>query len=78
MPVSKAQLKSTAKYEAANYDKFLVRFEKGKKEMLQAHAAGQGESLNAFINRAVDEMVACDKYVEQIAEQIDKEYKTLL
>ena len=61
MPVSKAQQKAVAKYENANYDKFLVRMlPKGKKELLQAHAEAKGESLNGFVNRAIDETVQRD------------------
>jgi len=34
---------------------------KGKKPDLQAHAAERGESLNGFVNRAIDETVDRDK-----------------
>jgi len=60
MPVSKAQQKAVARYEAANYDKFLVRVDKGKKVGLQTHAGTRGESLNGFVNRAIDETVERD------------------
>ena len=53
-PVSKAQQKATAKYMKANYDEFKVRTPKGKKEQVQAHTESTGESVNAFINRAID------------------------
>ena len=33
---------------------------KGKKELIQQHAADQAESVNAFINRAVDEAMERD------------------
>ena len=33
----------------------------GKKNTLQAHAADRGESLNGFVNRAIDEAVTRDK-----------------
>ena len=60
MPASKAQLRATAKYESANYDKFLVRVDKGRKTDLQAHAANCGESLNGFVNRAIEEAIERD------------------
>jgi predicted HicB family RNase H-like nuclease len=44
----------------SNYDEVKVRMEKGKKEVLQAHAATKNESLNGFVNRAIDETVARD------------------
>ena len=53
MPASKAQQKATAKYVRQNYDRIEVKVPKGDKEVLQAHAQAQGESLNKFINRAI-------------------------
>ncbi|MGN0500714.1 MAG: hypothetical protein ACI4HK_06160 [Ruminococcus sp.] len=55
MPVSQAQKKATAKYEQQNYDKVLLRLEKGKKDIIKAHAEQNGESINGFVNRAIDE-----------------------
>lgn len=55
MPASKAQQKAVAKYMKENYDVYQIRMPKGKKATIQAHAEQQGESLNAFINRAIDE-----------------------
>jgi predicted HicB family RNase H-like nuclease len=43
------------KYEKEKIDRILLRVPKGKREIMQQHAATHGESLNAFINRAVDE-----------------------
>lgn len=60
MPVSKAQQRATAKYEAKVYDKLLLRLQKGQKETIQAHAAAQGESVNGFINRAIIEAMKQD------------------
>ena len=34
---------------------------KGQKDEIQAHAAAQGESVNAFINRAISEAMERDK-----------------
>jgi len=58
MPVTKAHIKATAKWEAKAYDKTLLRMKKGKREEIDAHIAVSGESLNAFINRAIDEALA--------------------
>lgn len=61
MAVSEAQKKATAKYEQQNYDKVLLRLlEKGKKDKIKAHADSKGESLNGFINRAIDETMVRD------------------
>ena len=54
MPASKANQRAVNKYVKNNYDRVNVTMPKGKKETIQAHAAAQGESVNGFINRAVD------------------------
>ena len=61
MPVSKAQQKAVNKYMAANYDRINLTVEKGKREIIKAHAAQKdGGSVNAFINRAIDNQIAQD------------------
>lgn len=52
--VSKAQQKAVAKYEAKVYDKTLIRLPKGRLDDIKTHAVAQGESVNGFINRAID------------------------
>lgn len=61
MPVSKAQQKAVNKYMAANYDRINLTVPKGKKETIQAHAEAQGESVNGFINRAIDHQISQDR-----------------
>lgn len=60
MAISDAQRRAVAKYNAANYDRVELRLEKGKKDVAKAHAETQGESLNAFINRAINETMERD------------------
>lgn len=60
-PVSEAQKKATMKYMKNNYDRIELKVSKGKKADLQAHAQSRGESLNGFVNRAIDETVERDK-----------------
>jgi len=60
MPVSKAQQKATANYKKKVYDRMEVLLTKGKKKVLQTHAESGNESLNAFVNRAIDETVERD------------------
>lgn len=60
MPISKAQQRAVNKYVKNNYDRVNVTFPKGRKDKLKAHAAERGESLNAFINRAIDETLERD------------------
>lgn len=64
MPASKAQQKAVAKYMKENYDNFQIRMPKGKKDIIKTHAEHQGESLNGFINRAIDETVQRDNEIE--------------
>ena len=48
------------RYNAKAYDQLPIRVPKGKKADLQAHAATKNESLNGFVNRAIDEAVERD------------------
>lgn len=60
MPVSKAQQKATNKYILKAYDRINLTVLKGRKDIIQAHAAAQGESVNGFINRAIDHEIDRD------------------
>lgn len=55
MPASKAQQKAVNKYMAENYDRINLTVPKGKKEKIKEYAEARGESVNGFINRAIDE-----------------------
>ena len=61
MPVSKAQQKAVAKYRKENYEQLKIEVKKGKKSILQAHASERNESLNGFVNRAIDCQLERDK-----------------
>lgn len=59
--ISKAQQKAVHKYVKNNYDRIELTVKpKGKKEQLKKHAELNGETLNAFINRAIDETMDRD------------------
>ena len=45
---------------AEKLDRINLTMPKGRKEELKAHAAAQGESVNAFINRAITEAIERD------------------
>ena len=69
MPASKAQQRAVAKYEAAHYDKFLVRVPKGKKSAIQAHVEVEGcKSFNAFVLQAIDAALYNDSDIVNILE----------
>ena len=46
-----------------NYDVYQIRMKKGQKDVIKAHAESCGESVNGFINRAIDETMQRDKGV---------------
>lgn len=41
-------------YNKETYDRINLMLKKGKKEIIQQRAAERGESVNAFITRAID------------------------
>ena len=59
--ISKAQQRATANYVKKAYDRIEVKVTKGKREIIQAHSETQGESMNAFINRAITETMERDE-----------------
>ena len=61
MPISEAQRKAVAKYNAANYDRVELRLKKGQKDIIKAHAESRGESLNNFVSRALSETMERDE-----------------
>ena len=58
--VSKAQQKAVHKYVKNNYDRLELTVPKGRKAEIKAHAESHGESVNAFIVRAVNEAMERD------------------
>ena len=60
MASSEALKRAVKKYNQEKVDRIPMRVPKGKKEIIQAHAAKRGESINAFLNRAVDETMERD------------------
>lgn len=72
MPASKANQRAVNKYKRNNYDRIEITVPKGQREVFQAHAAARGESVNAFINRAISEAMERDD-LEDI-ETARKEY----
>lgn len=55
-----AQKRSAKKWDAANLDRVSIAMPKGKKDMIKAHAGTRSESINGFINRAIDEAIERD------------------
>ncbi len=57
----KTSAASHNKYIAKAYDRINLTMPKGKKETVQAHAEARGESVNGFINRAIDNQMKRDR-----------------
>ncbi len=61
MTVSKKQQASVNRYIAKSYDRINLTVPKGKKEIIQNFAQSIGESVNGFINRAIDDAMKEDE-----------------
>ena len=55
-----AATRAKNKWQKQNIDRVNLTMPKGRKEILQAHAEARGESLNGFINRAIQEAIERD------------------
>lgn len=71
MAVSKKQQACVARYSAKNYDQFLVRVKKGRKDEIQAHAEARGESVNGFVVRAISEAMERDRALQGAQEMAE-------
>ena len=60
-PSSEARKKANAKYALKAYDRLEITVKKGRKDELKIHATECGESLNGFVNRAINEALERDK-----------------
>lgn len=58
---SEALRKAIKKYQTEKVDTITVHVPKGKKDIIRAHAADRGESMNQFVTRAIDETMERDK-----------------
>ena len=61
MATTKAQQRAVNKYVKNNYDEVKFRVPKGQKTLIQQHTTQTGESVNAFLNRAVNETMERDR-----------------
>lgn len=57
---SEARIKANNRYNEKAYDRANIAMPKGKKAVIVAHAENRGETLNKFINRAIDETIERD------------------
>ena len=61
MPITDARKRANEKYIKEKTDELKIRVEKGEKLNFQEHAKLMNESLNGFVNRAMQEQMKRDK-----------------
>ena len=57
----KTSAKAKNDWIARAYDRINLTVDKGEKDIIKAHAESRGESVNAFINRAIANQIKQDK-----------------
>ena len=70
---SEASKRATIKYQTEKLDTIIVRYQLGFKETVTKHASLTGESMTAFIRRAIEETMERDK--KRIAELMKESRK---
>lgn len=57
---TEAQAKAAKKYLKETVEDIRIRVPKGQKAIIKSHAENQGESMNAFVVRAINETMERD------------------
>ena len=57
---SRARIEAINRYNAKAYDRINVAVPIGRKDIIKAHAEKNGESVNGFVNRAINETMQRD------------------
>lgn len=52
---TEARKRGNKKWDAANLDRISLVLPKGRKDIIKLYAEAQGESINGFIGKAIDE-----------------------
>ena len=66
----KTSAKSKNEWIAKAYDRINLTLPKGQKDIIKAHAESQGESVNGFISRAIENQMERDKIGYDIKEYV--------
>lgn len=66
---TEAQKQSARKWDAANLDRISIAVPKGQKDVIKAHAEACGESVNAFVGRAIEETMQRDNAAPGASEE---------
>lgn len=62
---SEARIRANNKYNAKTYDRVNIAIPKGRKEVIQAHAAALGKSVNGYVVEAIEEKISRDDQSEE-------------
>lgn len=62
------KVKYNNRFIAEKYDRINLTVPKGMKEQIADHAARQGESVNGFIGRAIEETMEREKHTGSVQE----------
>ena len=57
---SDARIRANNRYNEKAYDRINIAIPKGRKDEIKTHAEAHGESVNAFVTRAIDETIQRD------------------
>lgn len=60
MAYSESQKRAIEKWQKEKVDDIRVRVPKGHREIIKAHAAKHNETINAFVNRAINHTMDWD------------------
>jgi uncharacterized protein (DUF1778 family) len=71
-PKTKTKAQSVNEYAKRNYDDIRLQVKKGDKEILRTHAESKGESLSAFIKRAVYATMEIDKTEAELRAMLEQ------
>ena len=66
---TEAKKRGNRKWDAANLDRISIAVPKGQKDTIKAHAEAHSESVNGFINRAIEETMERDSAAPAGAER---------
>jgi predicted HicB family RNase H-like nuclease len=62
---SDAKIAANNRYNEKAYDRINIAVPKGKKAVIKAYAEKSGESINSYINKAIEEKIARDNDITE-------------
>lgn len=75
MPISEAKKRANRRYDGKAYDQMVIRVKKGDKAIITAHADKYGESINAFLKRAVYNQIELDNIADSLSDEFKNSAK---